>query len=150
MQNPMTTSENGYNLIKRFEGLRLAAYNDGTGVITIGYGTIRINDQPIQTGTVITEDQANQLLQNEVQGFETYVNQYVQIQTTQNQFDALISFTYNLGQHNLLMSTLLRKLNQGDIQGAAAEFPKWDMAGGHVWKGLLDRRLAEQALFEQA
>lgn len=146
----MTTSENGYNLIKRFEGLYLNAYDDGTGVITIGYGTIRINGQPIQMGTIITEDQANQFLQSEVQVFENFVNQYVRIQLNQNQFDALISFTYNLGQHNLLMSTLLRKLNQGDFQGAAAEFPKWDMAGGHVWKGLLDRRLAEQAVFEQA
>jgi lysozyme len=96
---------------------------------------------------VITEDQANQLLTEELNHFVEIINQVVQVDLTQNQFDALVSFTYNLGDGNLRKSTLLRKLNAGDYQGAADEFPKWDRAGGQVIAGLLRRRNAERDLF---
>ena len=143
----MKTGEAGLNLIKSFESLYLDAYLDPVGIPTIGYGTIRIDGQPVQMGTTITEDQANHYLQTEVEKFEKAVNKHVTVQLTQNQFDALICFTYNLGDGNLLKSTLLKKLNQGDYQGAAAEFEKWNMAGGRPLAGLTRRRLAERDLF---
>ena len=143
----MKTGEAGLNLIKSFESLYLDAYLDPIGIPTIGYGTIRIDGQPVQMGTTITEDQANYYLQTEVEGFEKVINQHVTVELTQNQFDALICFTYNLGSGNLLKSTLLKKLNQGDYHGAAAEFEKWNMAGGHPLAGLTRRRLAERDLF---
>ena len=145
----MKTGESGYNLIKSFESLRLDAYLDPIGIPTIGYGTISIDGQPVQMGTTITEDQADYYLQLEAEGFEKTVNQHVTVELTQNQFDALICFTYNLGSGSLLKSTLLKKLNQGDYQGASEEFEKWNMAGGHPLAGLTRRRLAERDLFLQ-
>jgi hypothetical protein len=147
MQNYMSLGQNGLDLIKNFEGLRLEAYQDSIGIWSIGVGSIRINGQPVQQGMVITEDQANQLLTEELNHFVEIINQVVQVDLTQNQFDALVSFTYNLGDGNLRKSTLLRKLNAGDYQGAADEFPKWDRAGGQVIAGLLRRRNAERDLF---
>lgn len=145
----MNTSETGLNLIKSFESLRLDAYKDSVGIPTIGYGTIRIDGNPVQMGMTITEDQADYYLKTEVEEFEKVINHSVAVELTQNQFDALVSFTYNLGSGNLLKSTLLKKLNAGDYQGAADEFPKWSMAGGHVLAGLLRRRNAERDLFLQ-
>ena len=150
MQNPLTTGEAGLNLIKSFESLKLEAYYDPVGIVTIGYGTIRIGGEKIAPGTVITEDTAIGLLLEELTHFEQIVNQVVLVELNQNQFDALISWVYNLGEGNLKSSTLLRKLNSGDFEGAAAEFPKWNRAGGQVLAGLTRRRLAEQALFVSA
>lgn len=143
----MEISQAGIDLIKSFEGLQLQSYRDSVGVWTIGYGTTRINGQTVQPGMSITEDEAEQYLRTDVSGTEWYVNNYVSTSLTQPQFDALVSFTYNLGPANLHNSTLLRLLNSGDYSGAANEFPKWDMAGGHVIQGLLNRRLAEQQMF---
>jgi lysozyme len=147
MQNYMSLGQNGLDLIKNFEGTRLESYQDSVGIWTIGTGSIRINGQPVQQGMIITEDQANQLLTEELNHFVEIINHVVQVDLTQNQFDALVSFTYNLGDGNLRKSTLLRKLNAGDYQGAADEFPKWDRAGGQVIAGLLRRRNAERDLF---
>lgn len=147
MQNYMTTGENGLNLIKSFEGLRLQAYPDSTGLPTVGFGTTVINGQPVQLGMTITEDQATSYLQTDLQHAESIVNQVVQVDITQNQFDALISFTYNLGEGNLEKSSLLRLLNQGNPMAASEEFVKWDRAGGQVLEGLLRRRTAERDLF---
>ena len=80
----MKTGEAGLNLIKSFESLYLDAYLDPIGIPTIGYGTIRIDEQPVQMGTTITEDQANYYLQNEVEGFEKVINQHVTVELTQN------------------------------------------------------------------
>ncbi|QEL55978.1 lysozyme [Chromobacterium paludis] len=140
----MQTSANGINLIKQFEGLKLTAYQDSVGVWTIGYGHTGTDVQPGQT---ISSDQAEQLLRQDLVRFEQGVGKLVKTPINQNQFDALVSFSYNLGLGNLQSSTLLRLLNQGDYQGAAGQFPLWDKAGGKVLPGLQKRRQAEQALF---
>ncbi|WP_199152960.1 lysozyme [Chromobacterium sp. ASV23] len=140
----MQTSSNGIQLIQQFEGLRLTAYQDSVGVWTIGYGH---TGPDVRSGLSISNSQATQLLSQDLQRFEQGVSNLVKAAINQNQFDALISFSYNLGLGNLQSSTLLRLLNQGDYQGAAGQFPLWDKAGGKVLPGLQKRRLAEQALF---
>lgn len=146
----MKTSNAGKTLIKSFEGKRLAAYDDGVGVWTIGYGTIKYpNGSAVKKGDVRTDAQVDQYFSNDLVKFENSVNSLVKVPLTQNQFDALVSFAYNVGATNLSNSTLLRKLNSKDYKGAAAEFPKWNKAGGKVMAGLTRRRLAEQELFNK-
>lgn len=144
----MKLSNKGLDLIKLFEGLRLKSYDDGVGVWTIGYGTIKYpNGVRVKAGDTITKLQADEYIAKDVAAFERAVNKLVKVQLTQNQFDALVCFTYNLGETNLAASTLLKKLNKGDYQGAAKEFLRWDKAGGKVMKGLTRRRKAEYDLF---
>lgn len=144
----MKISKNGLELIKQFEGLRLKAYDDGVGVWTIGIGTTRYNGvTKVKRSDVITEEQAVAYLLYDVSRFESAVNRLVKVPVTQNQFDALVSFTYNLGEGSFSASTLLRKLNARDYAGAAKEFLRWDKAGGKVMKGLTRRRKAEHDLF---
>jgi len=146
----MKISNNGLNLIKQFEGLRLNAYDDGVGVWTIGYGTIKYpNGVRVKRGDKITQAQADQYIANDVATFERAVNMLVNVPLNQNQFDALVSFTYNLGATNLSASTLLKKLNSKDYNGAAGEFQKWNKAGGKVMTGLVRRRKAEMELFNK-
>lgn len=142
----MRTSQRGLSLIKSFEGLRLQAYQDAVGVWTIGYGTTR----GVNAGMKISKEQAERMLLNDVQRFEPEIERLVGVPLSQNQWDALVSFTYNLGSANLESSTLLRKLNAGDYAGAAEQFPRWSKAGGKVLAGLVRRRAAEQALFLEA
>lgn len=142
------TSSVGLNLIKGLEGKRTVSYDDGVGVWTIGYGTIKYpNGVRVKKGDTCTEQQAEDYLRNDLEKFETAINKLVKVPLTQNQFDALASFTYNLGETNLANSTLLRKLNKRDYQGAADQFLVWNKAGGKVMKGLVRRREAERALF---
>lgn len=143
----MNISKQGLELIKKFEGLHLTAYLDPVGIPTIGYGTIIIDGKPVKMGTTITEEQAEKYLFDDVQKFENYVNQLVNVPLSQEQFDALVSFTYNLGPSNLKRSTLLRILNQGRYEEAQPQFLRWNRAGGKVLRGLTRRRLAEAALF---
>lgn len=139
-----TTSPAGIALIKQFEGLRLDSYRDSVGVWTVGWGTTH-GAEPDQH---ITEEQADAMLQTELQHVEGVLNAAITYQELkQNQFDACASFTYNVGAGNFTKSTLHKKLNAGDIAGAAQEFPKWDHAGNAVLQGLLNRRLAEQEMF---
>ncbi len=98
-------------------------------------------------GMTCTQEQAEQWLQEDVQSAVDAVNRLVTVQLTQNQFDALVDFTFNLGSGNLQSSTLLRLLNAGNYAGAAGEFEKWDKAGGQALPGLLRRRQAERDLF---
>lgn len=142
----MRTSQRGVSLIKSFEGLRLLAYRDAVGVWTIGYGATR----GVKAGMSITKEQAERMLLNDVQRFEPEVARLVQVPLTGNQWDALVSFTYNLGAANLESSTLLRLLNRGDYPGAAGQFPRWNKAGGKVLPGLVRRRAAERVLFLEA
>ena len=142
-----TTGEKGLSLIKSFEGLKLDSYICPAGVPTIGYGTTKINGQAVKVPSTITESQANEFLQTDVKTFEQAVNSAVTVPITQNQFDALVSFTYNLGPGNLRSSTLLKKLNAKDYAGAADEFPKWNKSGGKELAGLTRRRNAERDLF---
>ncbi|NEQ32568.1 MAG: lysozyme [Leptolyngbya sp. SIO4C5] len=137
------TNEDGLFLIKSFEGLRLKAYQDAVGIWTIGYGTT----QGVTPGMEITQAQAEQLLKRDVNKFERAIQDAVKVTVNDNQFSALVSFTYNVGSGAFRSSTLLRLLNQNDIQGAADQFPRWNRAGGRVLAGLTRRRNAERALF---
>ncbi|AOR64849.1 lysozyme [Pectobacterium wasabiae] len=144
----MQISANGINLIKQFESCELTAYQDVVGVWTIGYGwTQSVDGKPIRRGMTIGAATADRLLKTGVVQYEQAVNQLVRVPVNQNQFDALVSFAYNLGIRSLSTSTLLKKLNAGDYAGAADEFPRWNKAGGKVLTGLTRRREAERALF---
>lgn len=142
----MKTSDRGLALIREFEGLRLTAYQDAVGVWTIGYGTTR----GVKKGQKITDAQAEELLREDVARFEPEVLRLVKVPLSQSQFDALVSFAYNLGSKNLGGSTLLRMLNAGDYKGAAGQFERWNKAGGKVLAGLTRRRAAERKLFENS
>lgn len=141
-----TTGNGGIALIKQYEGLRLTTYKDAVGIPTIGYGHV---ENPIPPGgtRTITAEAAEQILREDLQRFEHDVNSMLTVEVTQNQFDALVSFAFNLGPANLKSSTLLRKVNSGDFNGAAEEFPKWNHAGGQVLAGLTARRNAEKTCF---
>ncbi|MEP8955170.1 lysozyme [Enterobacter hormaechei] len=144
----MQTSEKGIALIKQFEGCKLTAYQDSVGVWTIGYGwTQPVDGKPIRAGMTIKQETAERLLKNGLVSYESDVSRLVKVGVNQGQFDALVSFTYNLGARSLSTSTLLRKLNAGDYAGAADEFMRWNKAGGKVLNGLTRRREAERALF---
>ncbi|WP_409244568.1 lysozyme [Enterobacter asburiae] len=144
----MQTSEKGMALIKQFEGCKLTAYQDSVGVWTIGYGwTQPVDGKPIRAGMTIKQETAERLLKTGLVSYESDVSRLVKVVLTQGQFDALVSFTYNLGARSLSTSTLLRKLNAGDYAGAADEFLRWNKAGGKVLNGLTRRREAERALF---
>lgn len=144
----MQTSEKGIALIKEFEGCKLTAYQDSVGVWTIGYGwTQPVDGKPIRAGMTIKQETAERLLKTGMVSYESDVPRLVKVGLTQGQFDALVSFTYNLGARSLSTSTLLRKLNAGDYAGAADEFLRWNKAGGKVLNGLTRRREAERALF---
>jgi len=143
MTQPTRTSQAGIDLIKSFEGLRLAAYQDSVGVWTIGYG----HTGTARPGQRITEQQAEALLREDVASFEQCVMRAVKAPLDQHQFDALVSFAFNLGCGALSRSTLLKKLNGLDYSGAADEIPRWNRAGGNVLRGLVRRRAAERDLF---
>ena len=144
----MQTSKNGFDLIKRFEGCELTAYQDSVGVWTIGYGwTQQVNGVPVGAGMTITQSVADKLLSSGVVQYEQAVSRLVTVAITQNQFDALVDFVYNLGVSSFERSTLIKKLNDGDYIGAADEFPRWNQAGGKVLSGLTRRRNAERELF---
>ncbi|HCD8148782.1 TPA: lysozyme, partial [Enterobacter hormaechei] len=132
----------------QFEGCKLTAYQDSVGVWTIGYGwTQPVDGKPIRAGMTIKQETAERLLKTGLVRYESDVSRLVKVGMTQGQFDALVSFTYNLGARSLSTSTLLRKLNTGDYAGAADEFLRWNKAGGKVLNGLTRRREAERALF---
>jgi len=147
----------GIALIKRFEGLgdgkpgtpMLEPYLDPIGVPTIGYGCIYGMDRKRVTmdHPPISEAAAEGLLLREVKLTERAVELLIPVQLSSNQFSALVSFTYNVGSGNLQASTLRQKLNRGDYDGAAGEFPKWRLAGGRILRGLVIRRDAEMSLF---
>lgn len=142
------TATRGVELIKEFEGCRLTAYKCPAGVWTIGYGhTGTVDGKAIASGMTITAAKATELLKKDLAKFEASVNTYVTAPITQNMFDALVSFAYNCGSGALKGSTLLKKLNANDYDGAAEQFPLWNKAGGKVLKGLVRRRERERQLF---
>ncbi|AYJ76471.1 putative endolysin [Bacillus phage BSP2] len=142
----MQISQAGINLIKSFEGLQLKAYKavPTEKHYTIGYGHYGSDVSPRQ---VITAKQAEDMLRDDVQAFVDGVNKALKVSVTQNQFDALVSFAYNVGLGAFRSSSLLEYLNEGRTALAAAEFPKWNKSGGKVYQGLINRRAQEQALF---
>ncbi|MHC3123230.1 lysozyme [Acinetobacter sp. GN11] len=131
-----------------FEDTRIKAYDDGVGVWTIGTGTtIYPNGFKVKKGDTCTPEQAKAYFKHDLAKFEKTVNESVTVSLTQNQFDALVSLTYNIGSGAFKNSTLLKLLNKGDLLGAADQFLVWNKAGGKVMKGLVRRREAERALF---
>jgi len=136
-------SNNAFELIKHFEGCRLKSYQDYTGVWTIGYGSTH----NVTSGMEITQDEADIKLRFDIKQASQGVDRFVKVQLNQNQFDALTSFTFNLGSGNLRISTLLKKVNAMDFDDAGYEFLKWIYAGGKPLEGLIRRRRAERLLF---
>lgn len=139
----MDVSPRGLKLIQEYEGLRLKAYQDSVGVWTIGYGSTK----GVRPGDEITEAQAIELLAADVDRHADGVLRAVDVPLNQNQFDALVSFTFNVGVGALQRSTLLRKLNAGEYTEAANQLMRWVHAGGQELRGLVRRREAERKLF---
>lgn len=140
----MNTSKNGREAIKLFEGLRKTAYKCPAGVWTIGYGH---TGPDVVEGLTITTQRAEVLLLKDLIKFEKGVQELVKVPLTQGQFDALVSFTYNLGLGSLRSSTLLRLLNSRKYKEAANEFDKWVYAGNRKLEGLVRRRRKEKEMF---
>lgn len=135
----------GINLIKKYEGCRLKAYKCPSGIWTIGYG----HTKGVEKGQKITLKQAENFLKEDIKKYENGVNKAVSVALNQNQFDALVSFSYNCGLGALQSSTLLKKLNAKDYKGASSEFLRWNKSNGKVLNGLIRRRKAEKALFDK-
>jgi lysozyme len=140
----MKIDQNGLNFIKSFEGCRLRAYRDIVGVLTIGYGYTGPDITPM---TLWTQEQCDAALLDRVKEFEKCINTLVTVELNQHQFNALVSFVYNLGCNSLKISTLLKLLNAGDYKNASRQFVLWDHAGQTVLTSLLTRRKAEMNLF---
>ncbi len=141
-------STNGIELLAQFEGLKLEAYLDSVRIPTIGYGTIKYpNGTRVKLGDKITKAQALEYKQHDLKEFESTVNTGVKVPLTQNQYDALVSLSYNIGSGAFKGSTLLKKLNSGDYKGAADAFLSWVNAGGKKVQGLVNRRQKERELF---
>lgn len=138
----MKPSPRCLELIKHFEGCRLKAYQDSGGVLTIGYG-----HTPAVMGQELTQEAADTLLEQDAGKASDAVNRLVKTPLTQNEHDALTDFVFNLGAGAFADSTLLRRLNYGDKDGAAEELLRWVRCKGKVLAGLVVRRKAEQALF---
>ncbi|CAB3745647.1 Lysozyme [Bacteriophage APSE-7] len=146
----MHISEKGLVLIKRYEGLRLKAYQCRAGRWTLGYG----HTHNLNIGDVITQEQAEAFLREDIAQVTALLNAQIKVPLTQNQYDAISSLVFNIGMTAFTTSTLLKKLNVGDYSGAAAEFMKWSKAKVNGKRtplpGLIKRRQAEKALFESA
>ena len=139
-------SKAGLDIIKEHEGLRLTAYmptpNDK---LTIGYG----HTKTVHAGMTIHQHEAEQLLRDDLVWAEEAIQRYVDVKLNQNQYNALCSFVYNIGATNFRKSTLLKKLNNGDYNGASKEFKRWNKQQGSVLRGLTVRRVAEATLFSK-
>ena len=140
----MEISAKGLDLIKKFEGLELESYLCPADVWTIGYGSTK----GVKEGMSITEEEAEALLKKEAQEYCDYVKEYVSVTLTQNQFDALVTWTYNLGPRNLKNSTLLEVLNKEEYDKVPEQILRWTKAAGKELNGLVRRRQAEADLFQ--
>lgn len=141
----MNISQRGINLIKKYEGLKLKAYKCPAGILTIGYGTTK----GVTPGMTVTEKQAEELLKKDVRYFELWVEKLIDVKLNQNQFDALVSFTYNLGEGSLKNSKLREFLNQGRYDLVPAQFLRWNKSKGKILAGLVKRREEESKLFAE-
>lgn len=140
----MMVSDKGLALIKEFEGCKLTAYQDSVGVWTIGYG----HTKTAQEGMVITQEQADELLAQDVHEHALGVYKALKVSIEQHRFDALVSLAFNVGVNAVRNSTLLEMINHGAEKSAAAQFDRWNKAGGKVLAGLVRRRAAERKLYE--
>lgn len=140
----MKASFLAYELIRKFEGCRLMPYMDMVGIWTVGYGSTT----EVVPGERISQAEAEDRLQEDVETAEKCINDAVKVPLTQNQFDALVSWVFNLGCKRFRQSTMLQKINEQKWQEASIELRKWDMAGGRQVDGLMRRRAAESKLFD--
>ena len=136
-------SEEGLNLIKRFEGFSPIIYHDAAGLPTIGYGHLLLPGEEDIFQDAISKIKAEQLLKKDVKKSENAVNSLVDISLTTGQFDALVSFTFNVGAGSFSNSTLLKKVNKSEHEAVPGEFMRWIWAGGRKLTGLMRRRQAE-------
>ena len=140
----MNISQEGLALIKKFEGCELKAYRCPANVLTIGYGVTKGVTEDME----ITQQEADEMLNEEIPEYEEYINNMVKVPLEQYQFDALCAWVYNLGPTNLSESTLLKLLNAGDYHLIPSQIKRWNKAGGETLTGLIRRREAESILFE--
>lgn len=140
----MRLSEKGRGFIKTWEGFSLTAYQCSSGTWTVGVG----HTKGVEEGDVISAQAAEDFLTKDIAWAENAVNLFVKVPLKQNQFDALVSFIFNVGREAFRTSTLLRLLNEKKYEEAAEEFLRWDKSGGVVSLGLVRRREAERNLFE--
>jgi lysozyme len=140
----MNISQEGISLIKKFEGCELEAYKCAAGVWTIGYG----HTKDVKEGDSILKEDAESMLVHELQKYCNDVDIAVKVDLKQNEFDALVSWTYNLGLTNLNSSTMLKVLNEGKHDEVPAQMKRWNKASGQVKQGLIRRREAEALMFE--
>lgn len=139
----MKISQEGIELIKRWEGLKLQAYLDGGGVPTIGYG----HTKNVREGDIVTPLQAEAFLKQDLLWAEETISDVVRQPLTQNQYDALVSLCFNIGAYAFTKSTLVKFLNKGDYDKAASQFVRWSYDNGKLIPGLRNRRLDETQLF---
>lgn len=147
----MITHKRGQDLIKEFEGYSGTVYLCPAGKPTVGWGHVVLPQDQLKLGDKITEARATAFLMADIVETERGISSAMakdHVVLTQNQFDALVSFAYNVGLGNLLSSTLWHKIKVADYDGAAAQFDRWVYANGKVLRGLINRRKAERALFE--
>jgi len=140
----MNISQEGLSLIKKFEGCELEAYKCAAGVWTIGYGSTK----GVKEGDTLTQEEADELLLHEMDEYKGYIKDNVTSDLDQNQFDALVSWVFNLGPSNLKASTMLKVINAGDMKEVPAQIKRWNKANGKTLQGLIRRREAEALLFE--
>ena len=143
----MQMSQGGVDaLLKKFEGCKLKAYRCPAGVCTIGYGHTSSAGVPeVTDGMIITQADADEILRRDLIKYERSVQDLIKVKLTQNQFDVLVDFAYNAGVGNLKSSTMLKKINAGDLDAVPAELMKWTKGGGKVLPGLVRRRQAAGA-----
>ena len=139
----MKISDKGIAFIRDHEGCVLTAYQDGGGVWTIGIGHTR----GVKAGQVITQSQADEFLADDISPVEACINKSVTVALNQNQFDALASFIFNVGENAFKNSTLLKKLNAGNYRAAADQFTRWVYDNNVFVQGLYNRRTDEKVLF---
>lgn len=145
----MKTSSNGIALICQFEGFENTAYLDSVGVLTIGYGHTSMAGPPVvKSGMTITDQEGKDILALDLAKFEAMVLKCLMRSPSQNQFDAMVSLCYNIGEGNFSKSTVVRQFNAGDFEAAANGFSLWIHAGGKVLPGLVTRRGKEMVLFK--
>ena len=144
IRNKMKISEDGLELIKKFEGCETTAYQDSVGVWTIGFG----HTKGVEEGQTCSIEDAASMLADEMDEYEGYINNMVKVDLQQHEFDALVAWVYNLGPTNLGESTMLKVLNGGQFDRVPDEMNRWTRAGGEILEGLVRRRQAESLMFQ--
>ena len=140
----MKISEDGLELIKKFEGCETSAYQDSVGVWTIGFG----HTKDVEEGQTCSIEDAESMLTDEMDEYEGYINNMVKVDLQQHEFDSLVAWVYNLGPTNLGESTMLKVLNGGQFDRVPNEMNRWTRAGGEILEGLVRRRQAESLMFQ--